>query len=339
MARRSFLPRALLRFFYRENLHRVFLVIIALVIVSAVSLWRLEPGRPLVDWLWWSVVTITTVGYGDLTPETLQGRMIGIFLMFSGIGVLSMFTATIAGFFVELKLKINRGMKSLHFKNHYIICEWSSRSRAIYEELRSDPRNDEVPIVLLADNVQEKPVDDEDFYFIHGDVSEENLHRAAVETAATVVVTGDDRLDPAARDAKVVLTTLTVEHLNPDAYTVVELVREENARHCERAHADEIIIGDEFCSRLLASAAVDHGVSKVVSELLSTRFGNDLRKVSLPERFYGQSFLNVMSGLKETNSSTAVAVMRGKDVITNPAAEFALQAGDHLIVIADRNDR
>lgn len=331
------LLRRLLRFMYQENLHRVLLVIFGLSVASALALWSLEPGRPLTDWLWWSMVTITTVGYGDLTPSGTPGRMIGILLMFSGIGVLSMFTATVASFFVELQVRRNRGKKNLRFKDHYILCEWNSRGRAIYQELRSDPRTAERTIVLLTDGIEEKPVDDDDLHFIHGDSSEESLKRAGVTDAATVVILGDDRLEPAARDAKVVLTTLTAEHLNPDAYTVVELVREENARHCERAHADEIIVGDEFSSRLIASAAVDHGISKVMSELLSTRYGNDLRKIPLPESLAGKPFLEVMTEMKRANSRTTLAVMRGDRVITNPAADFQTADGDLLIVIAERS--
>jgi voltage-gated potassium channel len=53
------------------------------------------------DGIWWAVVTVTTVGYGDLYPTTVQGRLIGMLLMFSGIGFLSLLTAAIASRFVK----------------------------------------------------------------------------------------------------------------------------------------------------------------------------------------------------------------------------------------------
>ncbi|MEM7583950.1 MAG: ion channel, partial [Acidobacteriota bacterium] len=180
----------LVRFLRRENLHRILLFLVLLSVLSAVALSQLEPQISLTDWLWWSIVTVTTVGYGDFTPVTVTGRLIGITLMFFGIGVLSMFTATIAGFFVEIQLKRERGMDQVQLRDHYIICEWNQRAAAIYRELRSDQRSIETPIVLLAE-IDAKPVDDDKLFFIHGEVNEENLERANISAAATVIILGN----------------------------------------------------------------------------------------------------------------------------------------------------
>ncbi len=323
----------LVHFLRRENLHRILLSLVALTALSAVALWRLEPDTPLRDWVWWSVVTVTTVGYGDIAPSSTWGRLIGVVLMFFGIGVLSLFTATIAGYFVELKLKRERGMEAMHLQDHIILIEWNQRAEAIHRELRSDARSAEAPIVLLAE-IDAKPVDDDLLHFIHGEVTEENLARANVETARTVIILGDDRLEPGARDAKVVLSTLAVETLNPATHTVVELVKEENARHCRRAKADEIIVGNRFSSRLIASAAVDHGISKVMSELLSSTYGNDLRRVPVPGALAGRSFLEVFTEMKRSNSCIVLAVQRDLEVTTNPAMDRVVEPADHLIVIS-----
>lgn len=323
----------LVRFLRRENLHRVFVSLFGLTVLAALALWLLEPGTPLRDWIWWSVVTVTTVGYGDVAPSSTGGRLIGVVLMLFGIGVLSLFTATIAGYFVEVKLKKERGMGALLLKDHIIICEWNHRAEAIHSELRSDARSAKVPIVLLA-VIDAKPIDDDLLHFIHGEVTEDNLGRANIETARTVIILGDEKLDPGARDAKVVLSTLTVEALNPETHTLVEVVREENARHCRRAHADEIIVVNQFSSRLIASAAVDHGISKVMSELLSATYGNDLRRVPVPPALAGCSFLEVFTEMKRSNSSIVLAVQSDGIVATNPALDSRVEPADHLIVIA-----
>jgi voltage-gated potassium channel len=53
------------------------------------------------DALWWSLTTVTTVGYGDRFPVTAEGRLIGAFLMTAGVGLFAIFTAYLASFFVE----------------------------------------------------------------------------------------------------------------------------------------------------------------------------------------------------------------------------------------------
>jgi voltage-gated potassium channel len=77
------------------------------------------------DAIWWVLVTMTTVGYGDKVPMTTCGRIIGIIIMFFGLALLSSFTATISSFFIAKKIKEGQGLKEIKLKNHLIICGWN----------------------------------------------------------------------------------------------------------------------------------------------------------------------------------------------------------------------
>ena len=261
-------------FLHRENLLRLFGVVVVLIVGGAVGLAYFEDDRSFPDALWWATVTLTTVGFGDIFPTSLWGRAIGVVLMFFGIGVLGMFTATIAGVFVEKRLRMERGMGSYDLEGHIILCEWNDRTREILRDLRADPsahrghpfccwqmsrRNGRRRTSLLRAR--------------RGDRGEldARLHREGGHRGHR----GRPPLDYTARDAKVVLSTLTVETLNPDVYSIVELANEDNARHCERAHANEVIVGTEFSSRLISSATLDHGITKILSEILSAQYGNE----------------------------------------------------------------
>lgn len=96
-----------IHFLQRENLARVLGILIVLVLMSAAALAYFEPSIGYVDALWWSIVTMTTVGYGDISPATLGGRVVASIIMFLGIGIIGTFTATIAGIFVEKNLGKN----------------------------------------------------------------------------------------------------------------------------------------------------------------------------------------------------------------------------------------
>ena len=320
----------------RENLQRLFLFIFIMIFISAITLPLFEPDVSFTNALWWSIVTLTTVGYGDIAPKSMGGRTLAILLMFFGIGILGMFTATIASIFIERKQKEERGMKSYNFNNHIILCEWNHRTREVLRELRHASRIGSSPIILIAD-VEIKPIDDEQLYFVRGDVTEENLKRANLQKADTVIILGNDNLDASARDARVVLTALTVETINPEIYTIVELVDTANIPHCERANADEIIVGSEFSSKLLSRAALDHGISKVLSELLTSRIGSDLFKIPVPKSLEGRKFIDVFTEMKRSANSIVMGVQKGSNgtVKANPPVEYSVEKGDFLIVITE----
>ena len=323
-------------FIKRENLHRLIIILFALIIISTIALAIFEPNISLLNALWLSIVTLTTVGYGDITPTTLAGRIVGVCIMMFGIGILGMFTASIASIFVEKKLKEERGMKSYDFENHIIICTWNHNAPNIIAELRSDERECDTPITLIAE-LDIKPIDDENLFFIKGPITEENLNKANIKKARTVIILGDETIEASARDAKVVLSTLTVEDLNRDVYSIVELVDESNARHCQRANADEIIVGSEFSCRLISRAALDHGISKVISELLSSRVGNEIYKIPVPESLAGKNFLEIFTFMKQNKNSIVLAVQKlNENVISNPAGDHIIDETDNLIVIAER---
>jgi len=327
--------RQILIFLQRENLHTLALWVFILVIFSAVLVTLLEPNMSLVNAVWWSIVTLTTVGYGDFSPTTGAGRFIAVIIMFFGIGLLGMLSATLATLLISRKMKENKGMSRYSFENHIILCEWNHRSQAILHEFRGDSHTAETPIILIAE-IDEKPEDDPDLFFIKGNVSEETLEKANLEKAKTVVVLGDDRLEKTARDAKVVLSTLTIESLYPEVYTVVELVDEANVHHCKRAHADEIIVGSELSSHLIASSAINHGISRVVSELLSSQYGNELYSIPIPNKMADCSFIEIFTRMKKEFQSIVLGVQKGSagELIANPPVDYRPANGDYLIVIA-----
>ncbi len=100
-----------------------------LVVASALGFYHVEkavtPTLTLWDSFWWALVTVTTIGYGDIIPHTVFGRLIALFLMFAGIGTLSFLTAAIASFLVRgdgwQQIRLRR------FKRHIIICGLDKR--------------------------------------------------------------------------------------------------------------------------------------------------------------------------------------------------------------------
>ncbi|NYB53004.1 MAG: potassium channel family protein [Methanobacteriaceae archaeon] len=95
-----------LRVLHKTKIDYGILIVIIVLITCATLFFLFESGLndkvdSFDDALWYLITTITTVGYGDITPSTLQGRLIGFFMMITGIGFVSFLTAAIASRFVE----------------------------------------------------------------------------------------------------------------------------------------------------------------------------------------------------------------------------------------------
>ena len=322
-------------FLQRENVLNLLGIILIIVLCSGYLISYFEPGVSFTSGLWWSIVTLTTVGYGDISPSTVEGRILAVLIMFFGIGLLGILSASLASMLISMRIREYKGMVTSKVNNHIIICEWNHRARGVWKELRSDTQTENLPIVVIAD-IEEKPVDDPGLVFIRGIVNEETLKMANLKQATTIIILGDDRLETTAKDAKVVLTTLTVETINPEVYSVVELADKTNELHCQRANANEIIIGSELSSHLLASAASDHGISRIISELLSSRYGNELYSMAVPEQMIGNTFLDLFIAMKKEQNTTVLGVQKGRggEFISNPDADYLITAEDYLLVIS-----
>ena len=86
-------------------------VTVVITVLSGVAIWLVDRNEFPNVWLglWWAVQTVTTVGYGDVTPASVGGRVIAAVVMVSGIGFLTVVTATIAAVFVESSRRRLRG--------------------------------------------------------------------------------------------------------------------------------------------------------------------------------------------------------------------------------------
>lgn len=99
--------RAVARFTRQSKMGYLMLLLFALLLGCAALVWTVEPERfpTYADALWWSVVTATTVGYGDFVPVTAAGRAVGVVLMFVGVALIGTFAATLSSFLVESRFQ------------------------------------------------------------------------------------------------------------------------------------------------------------------------------------------------------------------------------------------
>ena len=273
------------------------------------------------DGIWWAVVTICTVGYGDKFPISNAGKIVALGLMISGIGLLSLVTATIASVFVEQKIKEGKGLETIKEKNHIVICGWNQYTEEVLLWLNTYGDEKDPTIVL----VNELPVDDIDVLKLKYDkynlqvirgnyVHEDVLLRANIRRAKYALIMADlSGLHAKERaDERTILAVLTIKSLAPKLKIVAELLDGENKPHLKRANVNEIIVRGEHMGSLLASAVSYPGLPRVFSNILSRDDKNKLRKAEIPGQYIGKTFKELSEYYREKKNAILIGFLKEK---------------------------
>ena len=312
---------------YRERFVQIATVILSVIFISATSVYYFERTgeestiRSLWDGIWWAVVTMGTVGYGDIYPITAGGRAVGLILIFAGVGLMSLFTATIASIFVERKIKEGKGLETVKEKDHIVLCGWNQHTEEVLQVLTTYRSMEDTPIILI----NELPVDDVDslklkydkynLKFLRGNyVHEDVLSRANITKAAFALIMADTSgSHPHERiDERTTLAALTIKSIAPNVKTVAELLDGENKQHLKRANVDEIVIRGEHVGSLLASAINSPGLPKIFSSMLSIGDTNKLWRAEIPRSFVGNTFKELSSFYREKQHAILIGLLTEK---------------------------
>ena len=283
----------------------IMLIIMGLLTVSTFGAYIFEIQRnndfkSLWDTLWWTIVTLTTVGYGDKVPITIGGRIVGILMMVLGVAIVGMVTGRIASFLVDKQIKARGGLIVLdRKKGHFVICGWKNELENILENiLKVNPDLRPSDIVLVNDADPEE-VDHirsipkfKTIKYIKGDyIDEKVLKRANIKSASTALVLADAsrRFSVQEVDSRTVMSVITIDSMNKNIYTCAELIDEKFEKYLRLANCDEIILSREYSRILIANAASASGVSHIAAELLNPEKGR-LFTHDFPDVFTGKTF-------------------------------------------------
>ena len=242
------------------------LYVIALIALAAavgiggLTMYFAEFGQPdsqienLGDAVWWALVTLTTVGYGDITPSTTIGRVIASFLMIAGMFTLATFAGVVGHTLLTNLMHIRKEQLRMSTRiGHIVICGYDSGALPLIEALeREFPTGDE-PMVIFAPT--QPPTDMPDrFTWVPGDPTKHSeLDKVRMAYARTVIVMGrDEGRGPQETDAVTLLTLFTIgaymRHKEAEGLrrriplqVVAEILDPENVEHARASGADEVV--------------------------------------------------------------------------------------------------
>jgi voltage-gated potassium channel len=311
------------------------IVIIFLIIIAAgIAIYFIEPTTfpTIFDGIWWALVTASTVGYGDLVPQSTKGRLLTFILILLGGGFVTFYMAKLASTAVESQSHFIQGTLAFKKKNHLIIVGWNQRAREIIGHLNQLSTG--LSVVLIDETVKNHPAD-RPVHFIKGNASQDRiLELANAKEAAMILITADQHLDEKQADMKSILTLLAVKGINPNIYSIVEVLTSEQLNNCQRAGADEIIETTSLASLVMMNSLFSRGISSTLFDILNYLEGNKLHYVDVKDKQNYDSFQEASAALVKKNI-ILLGVKRGEQLYINPSPSLKIEEGDEYIVISN----
>jgi voltage-gated potassium channel len=337
----------------RHQVGRIIAFTLLTWLVGAVSLHLIEgdlnPDFKTVPEALWHVWILLFSG-PDHPPETWAGRLMVMLLQGVGVGLVGLFTASVASILIERYLR-RRELDSTVMDDHIVLCNWAPRGGEWIRQVHSRIVADWRPIVIIHDSPDEIELPDKadeaafsDVYIVKGDpTSEVALRRAGVPRAYSVVVLVDSREGKHA-DGKTILTCVSIRHIckgDNQPNLVAECLNPGNRSHLRKAGADEVVSAHDIGLRLLARASLFHGMIRVYQELLTIRRdNNEIYAVAVPEALVGQTFEQLSHRFTTAERDNPrgcllIGIQRDDEMMINPIGEEAgpVRAGDHLLLL------
>jgi len=227
--------------------------------------------------LWWAMVTLFTVGYGDFAPKTVPGRLLGMAVMASGIGIVSAFTGSMASAMVERRMQRRRGLLPVNVEGHILILGWNGHGPLLVERLRRMRDYAQAPAVLAADlepsrfeEIVQTLGKGPGLFFVRGNTAHRAvLERANPAKARLAFILPSEDVPPEEADNHSVLTTLTLRALSPELILYVEALRDASRDHLLRAGATRAIGREELAAKAMAFMAAHPVMHDVLHALLA----------------------------------------------------------------------
>ena len=299
---------------------------IGLLLATAVVVYLDRDGYNVeltfIDALYYSAVTLSTTGYGDIAPVSQEARLLNIFIVtpLRLLFLIVLFGTTLSVLTEETRKawQIQRWRKRM--RNHTVVIGYGTKGRSAVAALLADGVSPKDIVVVDTDRVALDVAERSGLVTVMGSATRsEILKLAGVPKAKAVVVA------PSIDDTAV-LVTLSVRELAPSAWIVVSVRESENQHLLEQSGADSVVISSETAGRMLGLATVTLSVVEMMEDLLSPDEGFSVAERPVAEDEVGANPRHL--------ADIVLGVVRSGELyrIDSPEAE-TVEPGDRLLYV------
>lgn len=303
-----------------------------LLIVIGVAGYMILLKVDFVDALYMTVITISTVGFGEVGTTSDQSEIFSIFMIFLGVGVVGYTFTTVVAMFVEGKLtelwkgsKMEKKISAL--SDHYIICGSGELAEVIIKKFIDENLN----FVVITDKI--KDLDDyshHDILVIEGHSTEESiLEHAGINKAKGLISTLDSEVDN-------IVTVLTARNLNKEIYIIANSISKSGSEKLLKVGANKTLSAVEISGKRMASLMIKPNIISFLDVV--TRIGDvelDLEEVIVKKASYLENKTLIEAQIPKKTGLIVLAIKKIEDgqLQFNPPVDYIFKIGDVLIVL------
>ena len=293
-------------------------------------------GWNFLDALYMTVITLTTVGYGEVHEVSRIGQIYTILLIFIGVAFILFVAGSVVQFMVEGRIRTILGRRSLdkkidRLKNHYIVCGYGRIGKVLCNQLKRKP----IDLVVIDKNRELIPIlDDDKVLYLSGDASDEAiLHKAGILRAKGLIAV-------LATDTDNVFLVLTARQLNPDLYIIARASRDDSKLKLQAAGANKV----ESPYEMGAVSMAQRIIRPTVTNFLNIAFAHKRKDIQMEEIPVNSSsgLINVMlkdSGIRQQFNLIIIAIKKPDgSMLFNPSYETVIEADDTVIAVGQEGN-
>ncbi|MEN6553848.1 MAG: NAD-binding protein [Methanobacterium sp.] len=273
--------------------------------------------------LYWTFVTIGTVGYGDYSPKTPLGMYFAISLIVLGIGSFAIAVGEILEFLFERQQMKLMGLIKVKKSQHVVICGWTESTAECIREIGKD---NAVFVVDENEEVKKKALKN-GASFVHGDPTRvKDLEKANIVGAKAIIVDMES-------DSQTIHCILSIRKLDQAVRIIAEVQRYENIEQIQLAGANQVISPFVISGRLMQKSIDDGYEAMFVQEVLAEHKNREMKEVEVAEKSYFNGKTVREADIHEKTGVVLVGVGKKGDLTIDPPRDYVIRAGDVILGI------